>query len=43
MSLKFSHGRVIQNSELERGNHGRISSNEICFWDDWIITGEHSM
>jgi len=27
--------RVEQNSELKRGNYGRISSNGICFWDGW--------
>ena len=26
---------VEQNSELKRGNYGRISSNGICFWDGW--------
>ena len=31
MSLKFSHGRVIQNSELERGNYGRINGHDIGF------------
>ena len=27
--------RVEQNSELKRGNYGRISSNGVCFWDGW--------
>ena len=30
-----SHGGVVLNSELKRGNYGRISSNGICFWDGW--------
>ena len=27
--------RVDINSELKRGNYGRISSNGVCFWDAW--------
>jgi len=27
--------RVDTNSELKRGNYGRISSNGVCFWDGW--------
>ena len=27
--------RVDTNSELKRGNYGRISSNGVCFWDAW--------
>ena len=34
-TIKQKSRRVEQNSELKRGNYGRISSNGICFWDGW--------
>ena len=34
-SKTLSDCRVDTNSELKRGNYGRISSNGVCFWDGW--------